>query len=500
MRTKRTLRRPAPSAGAIRRPRLAAILAACLISSGLVRTALAVPPVLAPPTEEDFQSAANGTSGSFTDTLAKTNLLLGNMGGLRTELSRYGMSLAISETSETIGNLTGGTKTGAAYDGLTQMLLQLDTARAFGLHGGLVNVSALWTHGSNLSATNLQTIQTASGIEADRSLRLWEVWYQQKFLEDDRLDIRVGQQSLDQEFMTSQNASYFVNTMFGWPVVPSYDLPGGGPAYPLSTPGVRLRWRPVDPVSLLLGVFSGSPAPGNAGDPQALNPSGVSFPVNRGVMVIGEVQYSFPSLGSMISADEPEPLARTYKLGFWYNSENFADQLYDNTGRSLASPSSNGVPLNHHGDFSVYAVADQLVWVDPREGDRTVNVFGRVTAAPQADRNLITLGVNAGVTVHEPFMHRDSDTFGLAMGFAKVSGSAAALDGSRAYYSGAYVPVRGSETFIEATYQYQATPWWQIQPDVQYVFTPGGGLANPNDPGKRIGNELIMGVRTNILF
>jgi porin len=86
------------------------------------------------------------------------------------------------------------------------------------------------------------------------------------------------------------------------------------------------------------------------------------------------------------------------------------------------------------------------------------------------------------------------------MGFAKVSGSDASLDRSTALYTGAYIPVRGSETFVEATYQYQATPWWQIQPDVQYVFTPGGGLANPSDPTKRIGNELIMGVRTNILF
>lgn len=494
-----------PTARQRRRPaaapwlRFATVAMTSIVALASWGTAQAAPPPLAAPSEEDFQINATG-SESFLDRLNKTDLLLGNMGGLRSELAKYGMSLGLSETSEVLGNATGGTRTGAAYDGLTQMLLQIDTNRAFGHYGGLVNISALWVHGSNLSATNLQTIQTASGIEADRSLRLWEAWYQQKFLDEDRLDVRVGQQSLDQEFMVSQNASYFVNTMFGWPVVPSYDLPGGGPAYPLSALGARISWRPIDPVTFLLGVFSGSPVSNNSGDPQAVNPSGISFPVNRGVMVIGEVQYRYPSLGSMISADEAEPLARTYKLGFWYDSENFADQLYDNTGLSLAAPSSNGIPLNHHGDFSLYAVADQLVWVDPHEGDRTINLFGRVTAAPQADRNFITLGVNAGVTVHEPILHRDNDTFGIAMGFAKVSGSDASLDRSTALYTGAYIPVRGSETFVEATYQYQATPWWQIQPDVQYVFTPGGGLANPSDPTKRIGNELIMGVRTNILF
>ena len=40
--------------------------------------------------------------------------------------------------------------------------------------------------------------------------------------------------------MVSQNALLFVNTMFGWPMVPSADLPGGGPAYPLSALGVRV--------------------------------------------------------------------------------------------------------------------------------------------------------------------------------------------------------------------------------------------------------------------
>ena len=67
----------------------------------------------------------------------------------------------------------------------------------------------------------------------------------------------------------------------------------------------------------------------------------------------------------------PQPLARTYKLGVWFNSENFADQQFDNTGLSLANPASNGVPLAHHGNFGVYATADQLVWVDPTESDRT---------------------------------------------------------------------------------------------------------------------------------
>ncbi len=352
-----------------------------------------------------------------------------------------------------LGNVTGGARQGADYDGLTQMVLQLDTKRAFGWYGGTLNISALQIHGTNLSASNLLTLQTASGIEADRATRLWELWYQQKFLDEDRLDIKVGQQSLDQEFMVSQNASYFVNTMFGWPMVPSADLPGGGPAYPLSALGVRVRARPIDPLTFLVGVFNGSPVSDNTGDPQMRNPSGTSFPLNGGVLAIAEMQYTYPSLGTMLNADQPEPLARTYKIGGWYDTESFADQQFNNAGASLAG---GGVPLRHHGDFSIYAVADQLVWVDPQESDRTINLFARLLGAPQADRNLITFSMNAGLTFHEPFLHRDDDTFGIGMGYAKVSSAAAALDRATGVSNpGTLVPVRGGETYLEVTYQYQ---------------------------------------------
>ena len=160
--------------------------------------------------------------------------MLGDLWGARTWLSRYGASLAIQQTSESLGNVMGGLEKGFTYNGLTQMLLQVDTNRGFGHYGGLFNVSALDIQGRGLSATHLGTLQTASGIEAEPGLRLWEFWYEQKFLEEDRLDVKVGQQSLDQEFMVSANAQYFVNTMLGWPMLPSADLPGGGPAYPLS--------------------------------------------------------------------------------------------------------------------------------------------------------------------------------------------------------------------------------------------------------------------------
>lgn len=426
--------------------------------------------------------------------------MLGDMWGLRSMLSRYGISLAVQETSEYLGNTTGGTKRGFDYDGLTQMVLQLNTQRAFGYYGGLLNVSALQIHGRSLSADNLQSLQTASGIEADRATRLWELWYDQKFLDEDRLDIKVGQQSLDQEYMVSTNALIFVNTMFGWPMLPSADLPAGGPAYPLSALGIRASARPVDGLTLIGGVYSGSPVTNPNGDSQVQNPSGTSFPLHEGTLSIVEAQFSYPALGSMVEPDTAPALGWTYRIGAWYDTEPFADQRFDVNGLSLASPASNGIARTRNGDYAIYGVADKLVWRNDSDPNQTVSVFARVMGTPQHDRNLIDFSMNAGLVFHSPFTYRTDDTFGVGVGYAHVSNQAAALDRDAATFSATPLPVRSGEAFVELTYQYQVTPWLQFQPDVQYTVNPGGGIANPNDPGQRIKNELVLGVRTNITF
>jgi porin len=461
---------------------------------------IAAPPQVSVPVSPDSYQT-EGAPG-FLSGISRSSYLLGNMGGIRPLLSRYGASFALQETSEVLGNVTGGAKRGFDYDGLTQMVLQVDTQRAFGWYGGTLNASALQIHGSNLSANNLLTLQTASGIESDRSTRLWELWYQQKFDQVGRLDVKIGQQSLDQEFMVSQNALMFVNTMFGWPMVPSADMPGGGPAYPLSALGIRMRAHPtMSPWTFLAGVFNGSPTANNTGDPQKQNASGTSFPLNGGALAIAEVQYAYPSLGAMVYPNEKEPLARVYRLGVWYDSERFADQATDNTGLSLANPSGTGIPRKHSGNFAIYAVADQMLWQQSTEPDRTINFFARVMGTPLTDRNVIDFSLNAGFTFHEPFLQRDDDTLGIGVGYAHVSHDAAALDRDTNFFNQSAYPVRSGEVFLEATYQYQLTPWCQLQPDFQYVFNPGGGIADPNfSSGERVKNEVVMGLRTNIVF
>jgi porin len=63
-------------------------------------------------------------------------------------------------------------------------------------------------------------------------------------------------------------------------------------------------------------------------------------------------------------------------------------------------------------------------------------------------------------------------------------------------------PIRKYEALLEATYQWQIMTGWTVQPDFQYIFRPGGGVPNPNDPTgiQRIPNAAVVGFRSTLKF
>lgn len=428
--------------------------------------------------------------------------LLGDAGGLRTRLGAAGISFGLQDINEVWGNATGGRRRAATYNGLTMLSVGLDTGQAFGWDGGMFNVSGLQIRGRSLPGDATLTLQTNTGINSTRATRLWEVWYQQVFA-GGMADIKIGQQSVDMEFMTSAGSSLFLNTMMGWPMLPSANLHAGGPAFPLSSLGVRLRVRPNDNVTLLGGVFQDNP-PGGPFDntPQLLGSTrwGGNFNLRTGALVFAEAQYA---TNQPVTGEDGKPkpgggLPGTYKLGIWYDSAAFPSQRYDINGTPLASPASNGIPRPRRDNWSVYGVADQAIWRPEPDSARTLAVFARAMGGP-GDRNLIGFSLNAGLTLKAPLPDRDDDTLGLGIGVARLSGGAIGFDRDVNRYAGP-APVRSTETFLELTYQIAMAPWWQIQPDFQYVFMPGGGVANPNRPGRRVGNEAIFGLRNTMAF
>jgi porin len=427
------------------------------------------------------------TAGSQPSSPPKPSTLLGDSSDVRPTLAKYGLTPAVIETDEVLGNLTGGVHAGFIYEGLTDLSLAYDFRPQFDWRGNFF-IRAYQIHGKGLSASNLDNLNTASGIEATATTRLFELWYEQHI--DDWLRIRIGQQSAGQEFLITTGAEPFVNSTFGWPTLPSADLPSTGPNYPLATPAVRVRVDASDELTFFGGVFDGNPAGPGPGDPQKRDPAGASFRLDDGILAIFETRYN-PGNSSKNG---------TYRIGAWYNTERFADLEVDTTGLPLAGPASTNMPRLHTGNTSLYGIVDQpLFGGDANSG---YAVFSRAMGAP-GDRNLVDLYLDAGVTYKNPsenLFGKTGDTLGLAVAYARIGGAARAFAADMGAFTGQPYPRRSAETAIELTYQIQLVDGWQIQPDLQYIINPGGGLPDPLTPATRIKNTLITGVRTTINF
>ena len=393
------------------------------------------------------------------------------------------IAIHIGDSENLLGNISGGLKQGFTTQGVLTISLDIDQRKTTRDHPGTFHASLLQLHGKPLSSTYLDALQAANGNEGENGIRLWELWYAQSF-DRNTYNLKIGQQSIDNEFITSDYSGLFINTMAGWPLLPSYDMCGGGPAYPLSSLGARLRFNATHQLKLLIGAFDDNPGGGRfQQDTQKLDNHGVKFSTNTGALIIGEAQF----------ATDLRALSGVVKVGAWYDTGAFPDQYWATDGLSQASPANNHRPLMHRGNYSAYITADQNIWQSSRNTNESVNLFGRFMVAP-SDRNFINWSFNGGATETSPLPNRPNDQCGIDVGIGHVGHQAAALDAASGLLA------QGTETLIELTYQAQITQHFIIQPVFQYIYHPGGTESNPNSPQQSIGNEIVLGARASVIF
>jgi porin len=417
--------------------------------------------------------------------------LTGDWGGLRPYLESKGLTFTLSYTNDFLANVRGGIGPGAIGLGVFQPQLDGDMSKLVGLEGGRFHVHGLVTHGPFFSATYLGNILAVSNLEAGPVARLYSLWYEQNAF-NDRFSIRAGLMSADSQFLQSKTASNFINNGISWPTFLAANLPAGGPAYPLPAPGVRVRIKLADNFAFQAAVFSGDPSGGNGSNASAPLPTGTVFSFRGRAFVIAEASY-LPNQGKDASG-----LPGAYRVGAWFHtSTRFNDQRYDNLGLSLASPMSTGIPLEHDGDSGVYGVIDQMLYRVPGTEDQGLSGFARAGGVPN-DRNLINFYADGGLLYKGFIPRRPDDKIGVAAAYARVGTNARGLDADTGFFGGFYFPVRKSETAIEMMYQAQLTPWWLLQPELQYIISPGGGVLN-ND-GTIRQNAWVIAVRSSLNF
>lgn len=429
--------------------------------------------------------------------------LLGDMGGFRTWLHKYGITLNVQSDDEYWVNTAGGKKHKGVYNGVGTIQVSIDMEQFVGLKGGEFNFSWLNVRGRNITEDQLGDYNPISGYEAYQSNRLFELWYQQRF--SDEFDVRVGQQALDNEFLISDYASLFINANFGWPMAPSINLYAGGPSWPLAAPAIRFRYVPSEQWTLLFAAATDNPTGHsfyNEKDPsnQSVYPHGDNFNLNSGTLFITEAQFSLNPQPEDLTDLKTDPgLPGTYKIGGMYDTAHFPDQRYDKQGGLLASEDSSGRAREHRGNWIFYAVMDQMVWRPALNSPQSLGVFARVTGN-KSDRNVVDFVMDAGINLKAPFAGREEDTFGIGWGMAHTGSRARKADRDiRALSDGSYYPIRRNEHHIEVTYQAQITPWLILQPDFQYIRRPGGGVLD-EETGQKVGSETVFGLHSRIIF
>ena len=332
----------------------------------------------------------------------------GDWGGARERFLRKGIDLRLTYTGEVFGNLAGGLERGATYEDLIRFQADADLQKLLGWRGGSAHVSVDQIDDGGRNIEDLVgALSDPSNIDALPTTRLFTLWVQQRLGTTGTM--RLGQLAAGDEFLISSTASDLINNTFAWANFVDINLPGGGPAYPLATPGARLKLEPADEVTVLAAVFSGDPAGacGDDEDPQVCNPHGTTFSFTGGAFILGDVQYR-PR-----SPVRPGAVQSAYKLGGWYHTADFADEARGDgsDGQIISLAIDDSDPLQHQGNWGVYAVVDHAVWQSDTTG---LAVFWRGgVVAP--DRNLVSWYMDGGLAVTGPLRARPNDTLSFLL-------------------------------------------------------------------------------------
>ncbi|MCZ8313760.1 carbohydrate porin [Phreatobacter sp.] len=407
----------------------------------------------------------------------------GDPSGTRRWLAERGINWNLLYTNDVLGNAVGGLRRGVINQGKLEAAMQADLEKLMGLQGLTFYSNVFFIHNTGrIRRDYVGGLNTIAAIEAVPTIRLSELWLEQKFA-GGAASVRVGQLAADTEFFFSAMSALMLQS--DWATIAAANLQSGGPAYPLSTPGVRLKIDPTPNWSLLFAIFNGNPAGPGAGDEQLRNRYGLNFRVTDPALLMAEAQWR------QNRAPTDTGLATTIKLGTWAHLGRFNDQRFANDGTLIANPTGSGVPLSRRGNWGLYAVVDQQIY-RPQGGDADsgVSLYGRVSFSP-GDRNLIGFFADGGIIFSGMIPHRPDDKFGFGIDYSRFSDRARAFDRDVAIFTGLPTVIRDYELNLEFTYQALVRPGLTVQPVLTYVIHPNG------DPGR---NALVGGIRTMVRF
>ena len=384
--------------------------------------------------------------------------LTGDWGGARVGALKKGFSFEGLARVDALRN-RGGISNGSRHITHLDLKLRMDLEKAVGWNGGSAMINVLSDGGWGPNARHVGSQMGVTNVEvgAPTTTRVFQAWLQQSMF-DDRLAILAGLYPIDSEFFTVDSAGVFIGPQYGTPA--DLALTRGPSIFNNSAFGVRAKWNLTKTVYAMGAVLDGIP-----NDPARPKVAAIRFAKGDGSFSIGE-------LGWLPEADNEKFKGHAKAaFGLWGYSTQVNDQRdTDAGGNPLLRRQRGGYVL---GERSLARLGGS--------DERFLSGFARYTWG-DGDSTAVKNSLNLGLHLKGPLASRADDVLGIAWTRAGMS---------RKWRDVQTVPgnTKASEDALEITWRFAVTPWLAVQPNYQYIKSPGGAA---------LPNAKLIGVRVDV--
>lgn len=400
--------------------------------------------------------------------------VLGNLFGARDPLRDRGIDFDGSLTLDFSGNATGGLRTGYWGQAFLDLGVTFDAGKLAGLEGGALRMDfQAWNKLTNESYPIGDFIYYDGNFPGQETpeVVLGVLYWRQKLL-DDRIEVQFGKADASENFACVNGADDFMSNYGGYVAGITQFLPNwGDPAT-----GLEVAVRPVEGIRWQAAWYDGStnawnPGSGENGPRTGTRGPATFFDDPGAALLMSELQFEW-SLGAGRDG--------LVKGGGWVHlgETGYAGPLDPATGELVTTVIANA--------YGWYATALQTVWAAGDDGPK-VDVFGAVSWGDPS-RNPVEWGFNGGVSAHGVIPGRPHDSIGLMASPTLFTSDAGISPLGTSY--GLPGGTGGSEVNVEAYWRIELTPWFAVQPDLQWIRTPSGALDD----------ALVGTIRVDIAF
>ena len=392
----------------------------------------------------------------------KSNTMTGDMFGVRSNLQNAGITVQGTGTLDFVNVLNGGQVNGFTMLSLFDINATGDTEKLFGLKGGTIFVDFQTANQTRSPAALVPDYWGYDVINSFGSFtQLGQYWYQQEIL-GDRLKVKFGKIDSNVDFAVPCTGLNFVNSSAYYPAGVVQDMP----TYPRQAGGVEILAKPLENFDARFGFFDGSS--------NFANPNTGFVGSDTGTHGLATFLWENPGSYFMIAELGPD-----WSIG--EHAGKFRAGWFEQLGYTDIS-GVNG-PAVANGPTGAYAYANQHFF-DP-DGDGGLlglELFGQFSWS-EPNRNPSQWGLMLGTQWQGVIDARPSDTVGVLWAYNQFTSN-----------ENLTTSPGSSEAILEAFYDFQVTPWFSIQPDMQYISQPS------SDASANISGAWIFTMRLSLVF